>query len=414
MANMYWKGGTTAVAQVDDITPGGTIEAGDIFILTVTGENGDTTTVTFAATATTVANVTAGLTAAWNASTHYLCTGITAADGTTKMTLTADTAGVPFTVAATTTESNGDAADDQTIARAASVANAGPYDWKTQANWTGGDADLPGSDASDVIYVDGGTIKYGLNQSAIANALTALYITRSQIGDNGSSGKNPSYLQIKTAKLDINYAGNPGSSTFLSPVNIDTGATACAITVFNSGTNTPTTEPSVNIKAASASSNLYVLKGIVGVANHSGETTTLGTINVSFTTSVNTDAEVYMGSEVILTTYTQKGGDNLLSSAATTLNIEAGTLQTEGSGAYTTVNNTGGTFVSNSTGTITALNISGSGVSDFTKSQEARTVTTLKIDPSGTLKYDIAAVTLTNKVQPVSTTGNIQYYATAI
>lgn len=414
MANMYWKGGATAVAQVDDITPGGTIEPGDIFILTVTGENGDTTTVSFTATDTTVANVTAGLTAAWNASTHYLCTGITAADLTTKMTLTADTAGVPFTVAATTTESNGDPADGQTITRATSVANAGPYDWNTQANWTGGDGDLPGADASDVVYIDGGTIKYGLNQSAISNTLTALYVTRSQIGENGSAGKNPSYLQIKASKVDINYTTTSGTSTFPSPVNIDTGSTASTITVFNSGTNSPTTEQSVNLKANSASTNVYIRKGVVGIANHAGETTTVGTINVSYVSAVNTDAEVYIGDGVTLTTYTQKGGDNLLSSAATTINVNGGTLQTEGSGAYTTVNNTSGTFISNSTGTITTLNVSGTGISDFTKSQEARTVTTAKLDPSGTFKYDPSVVTLTNKIQPVSASGNIQYYATSV
>ncbi len=109
-----------------------------------------------------------------------------------------------------------------------------------------------------------------------------------------------------------------------------------------------------------------------------------------------------------------KGGDNLLSSAATTINVNGGTLQTEGSGAYTTVNNTSGTFISNSTGTITTLNVSGTGISDFTKSQEARTVTTAKLDPSGTFKYDPSVITLTNKLQPVSASGNIQYYATSV
>ena len=40
MANIRWIGGATKVAQVDTFTPGGTIEADDIFILTATGWDG--------------------------------------------------------------------------------------------------------------------------------------------------------------------------------------------------------------------------------------------------------------------------------------------------------------------------------------------------------------------------------------
>jgi len=65
----------------------------------------------------------------------------------------------------------------------------------------------------------------------------------------------------------------------------------------------------------------------------------------------------------------------------------------------TTINARGGTITSNSTGTITTLNINETATVDFTKSAAARTVTTLKLNPDGTLKYDPNVVTLTNKVQ---------------
>jgi hypothetical protein len=111
-----------------------------------------------------------------------------------------------------------------------------------------------------------------------------------------------------------------------------------------------------------------------------------------------------------VTTIVKDGGTLILRSAATTLTQNAGTLTTYGSGTITTGNIYGGTFYGNSTGTITALNISGATV-DFTRSQAARTVTTLKLDPGSTLKYDPAIVTLTNKVQPLSASGVITYTA---
>ena len=43
MANRVWLGTATAVAQVDHLTPGGTIEATDKFIVTLTAEDGSTT-----------------------------------------------------------------------------------------------------------------------------------------------------------------------------------------------------------------------------------------------------------------------------------------------------------------------------------------------------------------------------------
>ena len=110
--------GTTvgaSVAQINTITPGGTIEAGDIF--TVTGIA--TAAVSFTATATTVANVTAGLTTAINAAAGVT---VTAVDGTSVVTITADVAGVPFTAVPTTTDGGG--ATTETLVTAITTANA--------------------------------------------------------------------------------------------------------------------------------------------------------------------------------------------------------------------------------------------------------------------------------------------------
>ena len=114
----------TLVAQVDTFTPGGTIEIGDIFTLTLTATDATTHAVSYTAAAATAADVAAGLVAAWNASDDEYISRITAS-GTVTVILTADNPGEAFSVAGTTTESDGAAADAQTFTRAATTANAG-------------------------------------------------------------------------------------------------------------------------------------------------------------------------------------------------------------------------------------------------------------------------------------------------
>jgi len=403
MANVYFRpvAAAAAVAQVDTFTPGGTIEIGDVFILTVTGENGDTAVVSFVATATTAANVAAGLVAAWNASTHYLCTTITAS-GTVTVILTADTAGVPFSVVGTTTETGGGAADDQTFVRVATTANVGSSDFNTLTNWVDANGvpatNLPGVDAGDVVYIEGDgttnpTILYGLNQSAISETLTALYCTKCQIGSNGSAGKNPSYLRIKATKIDINYNW-AGTTNFSSPINIDNGTTATTITVFNTGTNSPSTEPSVNLKVVESSSDIYTHSGKVGIAYHAGEVSTADNIYV-----LGSTAYVYIGSAVTLTggMIDQRNGFVYSTTTVTIPQVDV----------YA------GIFYQIGAITITALNCIG-GLTDLTLSSAAKTITTAKVGIGAEFMYDIANDTLTNKIQPYETSGKVKFTAIAV
>lgn len=99
MATLVWVGNAAARQQVSTLTPAN-VEIGDVFTATINGKS-----ISFTATAATVANVTAGLTAAWNASTIAEFAEITASDSTTHVTLTSDSdEGEPFTV--TTSVSN--------------------------------------------------------------------------------------------------------------------------------------------------------------------------------------------------------------------------------------------------------------------------------------------------------------------
>ncbi len=125
MATKIWRGDSPAIAQVDTLAIGGTIEVGDKFTVTINGKS-----MTYIATSTTAATCATGFVTQWNAlsSTAYPeFAEITAAEGVTgSLTLTADTAGKPFTISVATTESNGDAADAQTFTRTATTANSGP------------------------------------------------------------------------------------------------------------------------------------------------------------------------------------------------------------------------------------------------------------------------------------------------
>jgi hypothetical protein len=389
--NINWLGNAAAVAQVDTFTPGGTIESGDVFILTVAGERGETTAITFIATATTVANVAAGLMAAWNASTNPLCTGITATGGVTAVVLTADTAGVPFYVVGTTTETGGGAADDQTFVKTATTANSGPYDYNTLANWwnlTAGIAAtyLPGDSAADTVYVEGGYIKYGLIP-VVTVALAALYATKCQIGQNGSAGVAPSYLKIKATKIEINY-NYIGTPNFLFPINIDNQTTATTITVYNTGTNSISTEPGVNLKVVEATSDVYIYTGKVGIAFHSGEVSTLDNIYI-----LGTAAYVYLGVVTLTGGMIEMRGGYCY--CATTVTIPEVDIYS-------------GYFYQLAAATITALNAIG-GTADTTLTNEVVTITTAKRGNTGTIKYKVATDVLTNKIQPYETTGNVEF-----
>ena len=102
-----------AVAQISTLTPAN-VEIGDIFTATINSVD-----IQFVATATTVANVTAWLTAAINLSAENWV--VTAVDWTTLITITSDVAWTAFTLTGTAT--NGWGNDTQTLTAATWTAN---------------------------------------------------------------------------------------------------------------------------------------------------------------------------------------------------------------------------------------------------------------------------------------------------
>lgn len=212
------------------------------------------------------------------------------------------------------------------------------------------------------------------------------------IGDGGTG-----YLQFLCSGLvEIGKYSGSGSPAGSSNIQIDVGTTATDIIVCNTGTSS-TNLPAVKIKANSASTDISVRKGSVGVAVLPGETSTIGTLDISYVSNQSNDANVVCGSGVTLSTVDKIGGVAYLNSAATTVTQSAGTLYIAGSGALTTLTIEGGTAYPESTGTITTLNCKG-GVTDMSRSRTARTVTTTTLYSGATLIADSSIVTFTNKI----------------
>jgi hypothetical protein len=160
MGKNNWIGGASAVAQVTTVQVTA-YDAASTYKLTV-GAQVISTIAAGGVNATATA-----LAAAWNASTHPYFAAVTAVASTDTVTLTADTAGVPFVVTSSKTGGTG------TIGAAStSTASAGPNDYSTAANWSLGAVPVN----SDEVYIRGNVvvILWGLAQSGVTPALLSI------------------------------------------------------------------------------------------------------------------------------------------------------------------------------------------------------------------------------------------------
>ncbi len=390
-----YVGEAVAVIQVDTFTPTN-VEVGDIFILTSIGWDGITEVLSFTATDQLAATVAAALVVLWNNSTSKACTGVTAT-GTVTVILTADVAGVAFSVASTTTQGGG--AADQTLDRVATTKNEGSGDYTSVDNWSLGIIPISTHD----VYIEGSfSVLYGFDQSAVE--LDSFNTSGARIGTNPAAGWRPIPLQVRAPKADIGYHYGPSTIKQTVPVILDFGdGEGCVIRVHNSGSNG--TKSAVLITSKHAATTLEVKKGKVGLFNNSAGDAQMATANLSYTTSKAGDADLFIEPGWTIATINKAGGDLSLQTLAgktiTTVNVSGGgTFLAEGDGPITTINYKvgAGSATMNSTGTITTIAIDG-GIVDFTKLPAALTVTNLKLNPGGTLKRG-SNLTITNWTAP--------------
>ena len=395
MSIRCFLGTATAVAKVMTFTPAN-VEIGDVFTITLTDDAGHSAAIVYTAIAATVKDVVEGLkalaVAAKTAGTipWTLCT---ATEDDAILTLTAATAGVPFYAA--TSAVNGGATDDQTLTAATPTANSGPSDISVAANWTG--AAVPIS--SDEVRFENSDIDvlYGLNQSAVTGL--TLRIAASFTGDFGDhSVAGSGYVQYGATVVEIGYNYGASSPSGSPRIKLDTGSQAAKIIVHDANSSPIESYlPTVRLKTNSATAELTVRKGRVGVACElASETSRVNKVFVSYVEDQANDADLQIGPGVTIDTGVYKtGGSCVVQAACPVLANYAGEAQIVGAGAVTTLELDDGTVYADSTGTITAANVNG-GVLDMTRSNQARTVTTLNRKGAGMLRYDKTVVTVTN------------------
>lgn len=408
MATRQFLGDAIAVAQVDRLTVTGTWVNGDKITLTINGKDiiatvGDDNTVT---------GVALLIKEVWNGTTLTDTTGssdttgnlvpefneITATSSGGVVTLTHDTKGTPFTM----TQS-----EDSTLGvitgPASITAPTGPNHWDNADNWSGSTVPV----ATDDVIFDHGSVpvKYALDQNAIT--LTSLTIELGYTGEIGlpetniDAGSTASYSEYrdtvhKISATTITIGGGSGNGS--GRIKIDTGTVNTTINCFGTGQALETGVPSFLWNSGSATNNINLLKGSIGIAIFSGDTATITNLRIGFLTSTIGDVTLRCGSGLTITNVTMGGGTVTLESATTLIDMTDGQL-TLLSGAHAALNIDGGTCFYRSSGTLTQGRVGPDGSLDCSQDPRARTFTDLELLEQSTFKDPNKSVTFTNPIQ---------------
>lgn len=371
----------------------------DVWTATPTADNAATYTLTrngkdvtyTASGAATVLEITAGLTAAWNASTEPEHAEYTATDDTTHVTLTAVTAGAPATI-------TGAATGAGALVLANTEVGSGPTSWDVAENWSGGAVPVNGDD----VYVDTPNtpdILYGLDQTGVALAtLTVGSAYTGRIGlpvrnEAGYTEDRDTYLTIAPTVLSV--GAGTGDTTGAGPgrVKIDSGATQFTATVHGTGPPADAGVEALLLKGTNVANQLSVLGGSVGVAVLAGETSALASLRVA-------GGRVRTGPGTpVSSVFTSGGQTEVNGNIGTAANMTGGELTHRGAGTATAVQVDGGTFRYESTGAYGTIDVSDGGTVDATGDPRAKQVQTLTLharavyrDPHRTVNYGTSVV----------------------
>ena len=367
-------GNAQLVTQLNTITP--TASNSQTYTLTVNGK-----TVTYTADASaTVAEITAGLVAAWNASTIPEMAEATAADGTTVLTITGDTSGAPFTQ--TSSASGGGA-----LVTVATTAAAGPTFFSAATNSSTGSAPV----STDDVILDRSAINYtdGLAMSAVT--LASLSIYASYTGSIGRPATNPNgYPEYRATELAISsdvLTIGAGDGNGSPNIRLNLGSVACVAEIIKTGQSQEIGCASVQLRGTSITS-LIIHNGSVDLAVNAGHTATVTLLQVAGGT-------VRTGTGCTVTTCQVNGGTVEMLKNPTTLTVLGGTVTLRGSNAPTTITiRRSGRLVYNSNQTITTLNLGG--VLDLSDDLRTFTVTTVNLEPGGQIIDPFDRMTITN------------------
>jgi hypothetical protein len=401
MASRIWLGNAVAIKDKWTITIANTWATSDTATITINGNDlviTIGTLVTTAQVATTIKQAFMNETLTDTSASFSPSGGgpsipefnqITATVSGSVVTLTANTAGVPWTISSTEVT-----AGTGTATAAHATTATGPNYFDNVDNWSGGAVPT----GSDDVYFDDGNVDclYGLDQNA--TTLTTLTISARYTGKIGLPVKNGSgsaqyaeyrdtYLKISATTVTIGRGTGNGSGR----IKINFGSVQTAVSVFNTGSRTESGFPSLMLRGTHASNVLNVYNGDVGVAILAAETSTIATLR-------QVGGNLYCGSGVTLTTINKAGGTLTTESAATTVSNDNGDFTLKG-GAHTTINVSGGTLYYESSGTITTLSVYQNGTANFNNTNLSRTVTNCNLTGGGTISDRLRTCTFTNGIK---------------
>lgn len=390
MATRVWNPSAIVTRQVDTFTIGGTLEIGDLLIITI-GQSAFSHSATSATLATAASAMAVALQEAITAGTYPEFTGLTAAyTSGGAFTLTGKSSGEPFTAVATTTESNGGAADAQTFGSSTTTTATSQNHW-IAANFGG---TLP-IDADTVVVPAGSEpIYWGLDQSGIQPTLMivakGVVIGLPERHEDDYDEYRDTYLKIGPVTLRVGETG--GSSG--TRIKINTGTDPCAATIFATGTSADSSDgiPAF-LFLGTGTISMNALAGTVGIAYHGGEAATVATLRID-------EATVTAGSGATLTTVTHTGKKTItVDSNVTTLNIYGGgTAIVKGTATATTVNCDNGTFDDQGSGTKTTVVLGAKGVGTKENNPVPVTWTNTTMYKGAKLRDPSKAITHTNGI----------------
>lgn len=393
MANMVFAGDAPAVAEAATVQVTAN-DAATTYSLTL---NGKTISATGAGSATLTA---AALAAAWNASTYPEMVEITAANNSSDtVTLTHDTAGVPFAAHLSKDDVGGTGTlGSVTTATAADGPNVcSANNFKDLASGARG---LP--TGSDALYFQDSDVDLLYNLEALAAVtVTALHIKQSYEGLIGlpytNTAGSTDYSEYRPKKFKVGatlvYIGE-GSGDGSGRIWIDLTNVQSAVYVWASGDADDDNYYPIVLIGTHASNVLRVEGGQVDVAPFGGDSAVFATLTGTGS------GQIRCSDLCTLTTVNCDGSSSVrIESAATTCSARnTGQLTIDGTGAITTINALGGTVFDNSSGTKTTVNIANGATVSAAGNAAGCTWTNTTMTAGATLRDPNRKVTFTNAI----------------
>ncbi len=337
MAIVNLTGNAQFVTQVDTLTITGTPAVNDVISVTCNGK-----VISFTATTIVVADLIAGLIAAFNSNTGAEApaiefTEVTAAQATsTTITFTSLNPGEPFTFTYAGTGAISASAGTTTTAA------TGPWHADNVKNYDIGA--LPSNNDTLVIPI-GSSLRYAL--TALAGITLGFRIfTDKQIGLPVLAGtQQGTYQEYRGRNLQIKNGASLETLISCSSnlINLDGQALQQTLRVNATGGVREDGAPAVNFIGTSASNVINLARGSLSTAFNSGELATVATFNISYIDQQEADSTLIVGYGTTWTTLNMVGGTVTTYVQGTTINKYGGTL-TLIAGTPTTINHYAGTI----------------------------------------------------------------------